>query len=111
MIQELRSEDEWFRFEVKGKRFIKAYEALSPEPVVLSYTEDLKWVGGFLPYGRLHFEEKGDPSFADHSADIREMLEEHLSVTGIKTVCKLRRLTDPDFFADSRRPARATSRS
>ena len=67
---------------------------------MLSYTEDLKWVGGFLPYGRLHFEEKGDPTLADYSADIREMLDEHLAVTGIKTVCKLRRLTDPDFFVD-----------
>jgi len=98
LVEELDSEDQWLVFERKAKAFIKAYEAVSPDPAVLDYREDLKWVAGFLPYGTLWFEEKSGASLSDYSGKIREMLDEHLHVTGIRTVVKLRRLTDPGFW-------------
>ena len=73
---------------------------MSPDPVVLEYREDLKWVAGFLPYGTLNFSQKEGGSLADYSGKIREMLDEHLHVTGIRTIVKLRRLTDPEFWTD-----------
>ena len=100
LVQELGSEDQWLIFERRGKAFIKAYEAVSPDPVVLEYREDLKWVAGFLPYGTLNFSEREGGSLSDYSGKIREMLDEHLHVTGIRTVVKLRRLTDPEFWTD-----------
>ena len=100
LVQTLASEDQWLTFERKAKTFIRAYEAVSPDPVVLEYREDLKWVAGFLPYGTLHFGMKEGGSLQDYSGKIREMLDEHLHVTGIKTVVKLRRLTDPEFWTD-----------
>jgi type I restriction enzyme R subunit len=100
LVQELGSEDQWLTFERKSKAFIRAYEAVSPDPVVLEYRQDMKWVAGFLPYGTLKFGMKEGGSLTDYSAKIREMLDEHLHVTGIKTVVKLRRLTDPEFWTD-----------
>ena len=100
LVQELASEDQWLLFERRAKAFIRAYEAVSPDPLVLEYRQDLKWVAGFLPYGALHFEEKEGGLLTDYSGKIREMLDEHLHVTGIRTIVKLRRLTDPDFWID-----------
>ncbi len=110
LVQELASKDEWFRFEQNAQRFIKAYEAVSPDPFVLTYTDDLKWVASFLPWGRLHFEGKSDVSLQDVSAKIRQMLDEHLEVSGIRTVCKLRRLTDPDFLFDMGKAAETSEK-
>lgn len=100
LIQALGTEDMWFTFRRKARAFIRAYEALSPDPFVLDYTEDMKWVAGFLPVATQKFEKEEGTSLKDYSAKIREMLEEHLDVTGIRTVCKLRTLTDPDYWSD-----------
>lgn len=100
LVAALGAEDEWYTFRRKGKEFVRAYEALSPDPAVLDFTADLKWVAGFLHWGALAFEKKGAPDLRSYSAKIREMLAQHLHVTGISTVCKLRHLTDPDFWED-----------
>ncbi|GFM35967.1 type I restriction endonuclease subunit R [Desulfovibrio psychrotolerans] len=100
LIQALGTEDAWFTFSRKARAFIKAYEVLSPDPEVLKYSEDMKWVAMFLPYATRHFEQREDASLKDYSAKIREMLERHLEVTGISTVIKLRTLTDPDYWED-----------
>jgi type I restriction enzyme R subunit len=58
---------------------------------------------GFLPLGTLTFEKRESTLPRDVSAKIREMLDEHLSVTGITTLCKLHDITDPDFWKDFNR--------
>jgi type I restriction enzyme R subunit len=100
LAQALRSEDAWFTFHRLGKAFIRAYEGLSPDPAILAYTRDLKWVAGFLVYGRLIFEKKETLDLLDYSAKIRQILDEQLTVTGIRTLVKLRHLTDPEFAND-----------
>lgn len=100
LIAALGTEDQWFTFQRKAKAFIKAYDSLSPDPTVLDYTTDMKWVAGFLPLATLRFEKKESSLPRDVSAKIRAMLEEHLSITGISTLCKLRNITDPEFWHD-----------
>ena len=56
VIAHLKTEDVWFIFRSKADAFITAYAALSPDPRVLAYQADLKFVGAVMPYGRLHFE-------------------------------------------------------
>lgn len=100
VIAHLGSEDEWFIFRSNADAFINAYTALSPDPRVLPYREDLKFVGAVMPYGRLFFERVEQTDWKQYSEKIREMLDEHLEVTGLKTVCKLRSLSDPGFWGD-----------
>lgn len=100
LVQALGTEEAWFTFRRKAREFVAAYSALAPDPSVLAYTKDLKWVAGFLPYGALHFEKDESPDLAGYSAKIRDMLEEHLQATGLTTVIKLRNLTDPKFWDD-----------
>lgn len=100
LVQALGNEDAWFTFRRKGKEFISAYTALSPDPVVLDYSKDLKWVANFIRYATMVFEKKPSLDEQDYSQKIRAMLEEHLTATGLKTVCKLRPLTDPEFWQD-----------
>ena len=100
IIERIKSQDEWLLFKGKAKDFISAYSNLSPEPEVLGYREDLKFVVSFLQYGTQEFEKKEDRTLLDVSEKIRMMLEDHLQVTGITTICKIRRITDPDFHFD-----------
>lgn len=96
----LETIDTWYIYKKRAKAFIRDYENLSPEPEVLQYQNDLKWIVSFLQWGTLEFEKKKAPGLEDYSEKIREMLEDHLEVTGIKTICKLRHLTDPEFYND-----------
>ena len=100
LVQSLKTEDVWMSFKRLARAFTRAYEALSPDPSVLNYQEDMKWVVGFLAYGTLIFEKKDAIDLGSFSAKIREMLSEHLDVTGITTICKLRSITDAEFNFD-----------
>ena len=100
VVAHFGSEDQWFIFRAKADAFIKAYTALSPDPRVLSYLSDLKFVAAIMPYGKLHFEQIEETDWKKYSEKIRAMLDEHLEVTGLKMVCKLRSLTDPGFWDD-----------
>jgi type I restriction enzyme, R subunit len=100
LIEHIKELDAWYICKAKIKAFIKAYANLSPEPYVLNFTAALKWVAPFLKYGTMHFEKKESDDLMDVSEKIRQMLEEHVEVMGIKTVCKLRRITDPEFHLD-----------
>jgi len=100
VIAGLGSEDQWFGFRGRADAFIKAYAALSPDPRVLPYQADLKFVGAVLPYGKLHFEQVEETDWRRYSEKVRAMLDEHLEVTGLKTVCKLRSLSEPGFWDD-----------
>ncbi|MEX2374397.1 MAG: type I restriction endonuclease subunit R [Dehalococcoidia bacterium] len=100
LVALLGTEDVWYTFRRKADAFIRAYESLSPDPAILEYRDDLKWVVQFIQYGTPIIEKDPPPDLSDVSAKIRRLLEEHLEVTGLKTVVKLRHITDPDFWAD-----------
>jgi len=104
IIAHLATEDRWYIFRAKADAFIKAYQALTPDPRVLTYQSDLKLVGACIPYGKLEFENTEETDWKKYSQKIREMLDEHLEVTGLKSVCKLRSLTDPAFWDDFDNP-------
>lgn len=100
LIQELGTENAWFTFNKLAREFVKAYEALSPDPAILEYLADLKWIAMFLPYATQHFEKREDTSIQNYSGKIRDMLNEHLKVTGVVTLIKLRTLTDTGYLDD-----------
>ncbi|HEX2752752.1 MAG TPA: HsdR family type I site-specific deoxyribonuclease, partial [Alphaproteobacteria bacterium] len=92
--------DAWYIFRSKAREFIAAYEALSPEPSVLEFLPDLKWVDLCLRYGAQAMEQKESLDHFEYSRKIRDMLEEHVQATGLSTTIKLRHITDPDFWMD-----------
>lgn len=99
-VKLLGSEDKWFDFKAKARNFIALYETLSPDPSVLEFTADLKWVANFLLYGTQHFEKRQAFDQMNYSEKIREMLEKHLEATGLSVTVKLRHITDPEFWED-----------
>lgn len=99
-IDILGSEDEWFAFKAKAREFIAAYEAVSPDPSVLEFTGDLKWIATFLQYATQVFEKREAFDQRDYSQKIRQMLAEHLDATGLSVTVKLRHITDPEFWED-----------
>jgi len=100
LLAQLDSEDLWYTFRRKADAFIGAYESLSPDPAILDYQRDLKWVVGFIQFATPEIEKNPAPDLSGVSEKIRRLLEEHLEVTGLKTVVKLRHITDPEFWKD-----------
>ena len=100
LVSILGTEDRWFEFRGKAREFIGAYEAVSPDPSVLDYTADMKWIALFLLYGTQVFEKREAFDWQNYSRKIRDMLEEHLAATGLSVTVKLRNITDPDFWED-----------
>lgn len=113
LVAALGPEDVWFTFRRKADAFIRAYESLSPDPAILEYRDDLKWIVGFVQYATPIIEKNPPPDLSGVSGKIRRLLEEHLEVTGIRTVVKLRHITDPDFWTDfdTDRPAKELRRA
>ena len=99
-LDRLGSEDAWFVFRRKAKAFFDAYAALAPDPYVLNFKDDLKWVAVIVSLGASRFEHKEEIDFRDYSEKIRQMLTQHLEVTGLTTLVKLRAITDPQFWFD-----------
>jgi type I restriction enzyme R subunit len=100
LVRAIGTEDEWIIFQRKVRDFITLYEALAPDPSVLDATDDLKWFGNFLRYGKQQFEKKEALEHGDFSAKIREMLEEHIDVSGLRNIIKLRSVVDDEFWDD-----------
>ncbi|MEQ9569699.1 MAG: DUF3387 domain-containing protein, partial [Longimicrobiales bacterium] len=100
LVQRLDTEDEWFTFRRYADTFVRAYESLSPDPAILEFQSDLKWVVGFIQYATPIIDKDPPPDLGDVSGKIRRLLEEHLDVTGLRTVVKIRSLTDPEFWKD-----------
>lgn len=113
LVAALGTEDVWYTFRRKADAFISAYESLSPDPAVLDYRDDLKWVVGFIQYATPIIEKDPPPDLTGVSDKIRQLLEEHLDVTGLTTVVKLRQITDPQFWTDfdTDRPAEELRRA
>jgi len=100
LVAILKTEDQWFEYRGKAREFIGVYEAVSPDPSVLDYAADLKWIAMFLLYGTQSFEKREALDWMSYSRKIRDMLEEHLDATGLSVTVKLRNITDPDFWDD-----------
>lgn len=100
LVRAIGTEDEWILFRRKVRDFVKLYKALAPDQSILAASEDLKWFGNFLLYGKMVFEKKEALDQQEYSAKIREMLEEHLKVAGLTTIVKLRGIDDPRFQED-----------
>jgi type I restriction enzyme R subunit len=98
--KQLGTEDEWFKFRMVALPFVKAYESISPDPCVLNYAADFKWVVAALKLLSLHFDKQDSIQLKDFSAKVRDMLHQQLEVAGINTICKMRKITDPDFWHD-----------
>lgn len=97
LVEKLGSEDDWFHFKRHAKEFIRIYEALSPDPFILNYMGDMKWIAGAIQFCRLVFEQKDGMDLSEYSPKIREILRRHLDVTGISTLI---RVTGLDSFIE-----------
>jgi type I restriction enzyme, R subunit len=100
LVKAIGTEDEWILFQRNVRNFVTLYEALAPDASVLEYSADLKWFANFLLYGKQIFEKKESFEQGEYSEKIRQMLEEHVHVTGLATIIKLRSVIDGEFWDD-----------
>ena len=100
LVRAIGSLDEWILFQRKVRNFVTLYEALSPDTSVLDFSYDLKWFANFLLYGKQVFEKKETFEQVEYSEKIRQMLDEHVHVTGLATIVKLRSVIDGEFWED-----------
>lgn len=97
----LGSLDRYYEFRRRGKEFLNLYGAVMPDPAVILYAADVKLVGDMIAVGKQEWElEEADFSFAEYGAKLRQMLEEHVEVTGIRELYRLKSLNDPEFWGD-----------
>jgi type I restriction enzyme R subunit len=75
LVEALGTEDVWYTFRRKADAFIRAYESLSPDPAILEYRDDLKWIVGFIQYATPMIEKEPPPDLSDVSPKIRKLLE------------------------------------
>jgi len=93
-------EDEWFDLQRLTRTFIKVYADLSPDPAILDFTAELKWAAAFLRLATQAIAKDESLDHRSYSGKIRDMLEEHVHVTGLSTTIRLRNITDPNFTDD-----------
>jgi type I restriction enzyme R subunit len=93
-------EDEWFDLQRLTRIFIKVYGDLSPDPAILDFTAEVKWAAAFLRLATQAISKDESLDHRSYSGKIRDMLEEHVHVTGLSTTIRLRNITDPNFADD-----------
>jgi type I restriction enzyme R subunit len=93
-------EDEWFDLQRLTRTFIKVYADLSPDPAILDFTNEVKWAAAFLRLATQAIAKDESLDHRSYSGKIRDMLEEHVHVTGLSTTIRLRNITDPNFADD-----------
>ncbi len=93
-------EDEWFDLQRLTRIFIKVYADLSPDPAILDFTAEVKWAAAFLRLATQAIAKDESLDHRSYSGKIRDMLEEHVHVTGLSTTIRLRSITDPNFTDD-----------
>jgi type I restriction enzyme, R subunit len=93
-------EDEWFDLQRLTRIFIKVYADLSPDPAILDFTAEVKWAAAFLRLATQAIAKDESLDHRSYSGKIRDMLEEHVHVTGLSTTVRLRNITDPNFADD-----------
>jgi type I restriction enzyme R subunit len=93
-------EDDWFELQRLTRNFIKIYGDLSPDPAILDFTAEVKWAAGFLRLAAQVVSKDESLDHRSYTGKIRDMLEEHVHVTGLSTTIRLRSITDPNFGDD-----------
>lgn len=93
-------EDDWFDLQRLTRTFIRVYADLSPDPAILEFTAEVKWAAAFLRLATQAISKDESLDHRSYSAKIREMLEQHVHVTGLSTTIRLRNITDPNFADD-----------
>jgi len=93
-------EDDWFDLQRLARIFVKVYSDLSPDPAILDFTAEVKWAAAFLRLATQVIAKDESLDHRSYTAKIREMLEEHVHVTGLSTTIRLRSITDPNFADD-----------
>ncbi len=93
-------ENEWFDLQRLTRIFIKVYADLSPDPAILDFTVEVKWAAAFLRLATQAIAKDESLDHRSYSGKIRDMLEEHVHVTGLSTTIRLRNITDPNFAGD-----------
>lgn len=94
------NEDDWLDLQRLTRTFIKVYADLSPDPAILEFTAEVKWAAAFLRLATQAISKDESLDHRSYSGKIREMLEQHVHVTGLSTTIRLRSLTDPEFADD-----------
>lgn len=93
-------EDEWFDLQRLARIFIRVYGDLSPDPAILDFTGEVKWAAAFLRLATQVIAKDESLDYRSYSCKIRDMLEQHVHVTGLSTTIRLRNITDPEFADD-----------
>lgn len=93
-------EDDWLDLERLARNFVKVYGDLSPDPVILDYTVEVKWAAAFLRLAAQVISKDESLDHKSYTGKIREMLDQHVHVTGLSTTIRLRSITDPEFADD-----------
>ncbi|BCM16742.1 type I restriction endonuclease subunit R [Mesorhizobium sp. J8] len=93
-------EDDWFELQRLTRNFIKVYGDLSPDPAILEFTAEVKWAAAFLRLATQVISKDESLDHRSYSGKIRDMLEQHVHVTGLSTTIRLRSITDPSFADD-----------
>lgn len=93
-------EDEWFDLQRLARSFVKIYGDLSPDPAILDFTAEVKWAATFLRLATQAISKEESLDHRSYTGKIREMLEQHVHVTGLSTTIRLRNITDPNFADD-----------
>ncbi len=98
-VEKLNSLDIWYMFKGRLKRFSSIYNSLSPDPSILQYKDDLKWLAVVYSQGKLKYEPLDESiDYREYGAKVKEIIDEHLKATGLKKLVELKDLSDPDFF-------------
>jgi len=66
----------------------------------LEFTADVKWAAAFLRLATQVISKDESVDHKSYTGKIRDMLEEHVHVTGLSTTIRLRSITDPNFADD-----------
>jgi type I restriction enzyme R subunit len=93
-------EDDWLDLQRVARAFIKVYGDLSPDPAILEFTKEVKWVAAFLRLATQAIAKDECLDYRSYTGKIRDMLEQHVHVTGLSTTIRLRNITDPEFGDD-----------
>jgi len=93
-------EDEWFDLQRFARIFVKVYGDLSPDPAILEFTAEAKWTAGFLRIAAQVIAKDESLDHRSYTGKIRDMLEQHVHVTGLSTTIRLRNISDPNFADD-----------
>jgi type I restriction enzyme R subunit len=93
-------EDDWFDLQRFARLFVKVYGDVSPDPAILDFTDEVKWAAAFLRLATQVIAKDESVDHRSYSGKIRDMLEQHVHVTGLSTTIRLRNITDPGFADD-----------